>query len=322
MTNLSNEYNKVLKYLEEHNPKGVQTKKPSRKEPPLKSKKAENLDIEKKRTEVKKLMDASSYTFVPGDRFESSKPPIILSKGFDVSKFESFMRSKLIDNHKKSQSYERPYISVSELVGCLRQTFYNRMKYTVDLKRQFNFSYLYLIQRIGDSVHDIFLNLYDFTEIEKTIVSEKYRVKGRIDGIKGNFIQELKTIDEEKFENKFIYSHYLQAIIYAYILNTEYDGYNIDTITLVYIMRNLKRIAPFDIPLDNDLAKTLLKRSPLLLSSIIQKTPPDPYGSKQEYCQWCLYKKYCEKDQCKEIHQPFAKSSINKAKKEKPIFVM
>lgn len=334
MSNLSNEYNKILSYLESHEPEGVLTKEPPRKEPP-KSKKVDAKPkqkpkdtLEEKRKEVKKLMDEASYTYVPGERFDGNyKISNGNSTGFDVGKFESLMRSKLIDNYKRMQSYERPYISVTELIGCLRQSFYSRMKYQVDLKQQFNFSYLYLIQKIGNEIHDLILNLYDFTEIEKSVVSEKYKVKGRVDGIREKIIYELKSIEDVKFENKFIYDHYLQALIYAYILNTEYDGYDINTVTLVYIMRNLKRIAPFDIPLDNDLAKSLLSRSPILLSSIKSKTPPDPYGSKKEHCQWCLYKKYCEKDPCEKVLQPFAqkpKKVTKKVKKEKqkPVFNM
>jgi CRISPR/Cas system-associated exonuclease Cas4 (RecB family) len=334
MSNLANEYNKILSYLESHEIKGVPSKEPPRQEPPKpkkvdakpKKKDPPKDDLDKQREEVKKLMEEASYTYVPGERFEG-KQPSNSSTGFDVVRFESLMRTKLIDNYKRMQSYERPYISVTELIGCLRQSFYSRMKYQVDLKQQFNFSYLYLIQQIGDQIHDLILNLYDFTEIEKSVVSEKYKVKGRVDGIRESIIYELKSIEDAKFENKFIYDHYLQALIYAYILNTEYDGYDIKTVTLVYIMRNLKRISPFDIPLDNDLAKFLLSRSPILLSSIKQKTPPDPYGSKQEHCQWCLYKKYCEKDECQKVFQPFAKKQqpvTNKVKKEKkkPVFVM
>lgn len=332
MTNLAHEYEKILSYLENENIKGVPAKEPKRKEPP-KQKIEEKLKPKKepseKREEVKKLMEEASYTFMPGERFEKLNEQKTDSRGFNVTKFESLMRSKLIDNHKRMQSYERPYISVTELIGCLRQSFYSRMKYQVDLKRQFKFSYLYLIQKIGDEIHNLILSLYDFSEVEKPVVSEKYKVKGRVDGIRGRYIHELKSFEDEKFENKFIYDHYLQALIYAYILNTEYDGYEIDTVTLVYIMRNLKRIVPFDIPLDNKLAKSLLERSPLLLSSIKAKTPPDPYGAKQEHCQWCLYKKYCEKDDCKEVFQPFAEKQKQpvskepkKKEKKKPVFVM
>jgi len=325
MSNLSNEYNKILSYLESHELKNGGLLKESRKKVPPKSKKADfkvkpqsKDPLEEKRKEVKKLMDAASYTYVPGERFEGANKSLNTLTGFDVSKFESFMRTKLIDDYKKIQSYERPYISVTELIGCLRQAFYSRMKYKIDLKQQFNFSYLYLIQQIGDEIHSLVLNLYDFTEIEKSVVSEKYKTKGRVDGIREANLYELKSIEDSKFENKFIYDHYLQALIYAYILNTEYDGYDIKTITLVYIMRNLKRIVPFDIPLDNDLAKSFLERSSTLLSSIQSKTPPDPYGSKKEHCQWCLYMKYCEKDQCQKVFQPFSqKHPVSKSKKEK-----
>ena len=225
------------------------------------------------------------------------------SKGFDVDKLESLMRMKLVEEHKKLQSYERPYISVTELFSCLRKSYYNRLKYVVDLNSQYSFSYLYLINKIGSEIHDVIQQLYDFTDIEKTIISEKYHVKGRIDATKENCLVEIKTIDDTKFKYKYIDDHYHQGLVYAYILNTEY-GYSIDTITIVYILRNLKKIVPFDTEYNVELSKKFLSFGPLLYNSILKKKVPEPINATAEQCKYCNYKKYCRND-VTEIKRPY-----------------
>jgi len=298
-------YSKLLLYLENENKISATSKIKQKKKPEVKKK-----DL---KDETKKLLEESTDLFSDVSYKINNS-----SKGFDVIRFESLMRSKLIDNYKKLESYERPYISVSELYSCLRKTYYIRSRFPIDIKKQFQFSYLYMIQKIGNNVHDIVQELYDFTEVEKTIISQKYKVKGRIDSIKENFLYELKTIDPPKFKGKYIDEHYYQGLIYAYILNSEYN-YNIDTITIVYIPRDLKRIIPFDLPVNNSLAKSFLNRAPILLSSLSKKIPPDPIGSNAEQCKWCLYKEYCKKDETN-MELPFLKKAnkTNKPKKEKP----
>lgn len=324
MSQLQNEYEKLLSFLKSQEPKvEVPAQKSVNKK--IESKPEIKTQKEKVLLNTKKLIEESEiYSYIPPLEQYNSK---FQSNGFDVKKFESLMRSKLIDSHKRIQSYERPYISVSELYGCLRQAFYSRMKYSIDLKKQFGFSYLYLIQHIGNEIHDIIQELYDFTETEKTLVSEKYKVKGRLDAVRERFLYEIKSIGAEKFKNKYIETHFLQANIYAHILNTEYDGYNIENVVLIYVLRNLKRIIPFDLPINNELAKSHLERAPVLLSSIEKKITPDPIGAIDEHCQYCLYKKYCEKDQCIKVHQPFKKQKniVKQQKvgnKERPAFLL
>lgn len=217
------------------------------------------------------------------------------SRGFNVNKFESLMRARLIDKHKKMQSYDRPYISVTELFNCMRKSYYIRQKYEIDVSKEYQFSYLYMINKVGDKVHDLIQNLYDHTEVEKTLVSERYKVKGRVDGIRDNFLLEYKTIDVDKFKNKYLPNHYNQGIIYAYILNKEY-GYKINTITIVYVTRNLKKIIPFDLPIDDNKAIKFLEGGPILLDCISNNIVPEPVNADKEQCHWCQYKKYCEKD--------------------------
>ena len=298
---VDNEYSRLLSYLDEHIivPKVKISKKEEK--------------VQSAKVETKRILEESSELFSDVSWKVNSNNS---SKGFNVNAFESLMRSKLIDDYKKLESYERPYISVTELYKCIRQNYYIRMRVPIDIKKQFNFSYLYLIQKVGNEIHDIIQNLYNFTETEKTIISQKYKVKGRIDAIKERFIYELKTIDPSKFKGKYFKEHYYQGLIYAYILNSEYN-YNIDTIVIIYIPRDLKRIVPIDLPIDNSVAKSFLDRAPILLSSLASRTPPDPIGSTSEQCKWCLYKEYCKKDETSMI-QPFMKSIKEPLKQKLP----
>lgn len=302
-SNLSREYANLIEYLKKQ--KSITSSRVKKKTP------TKNNDISES---TKQLLEECS------EKIHSDIPltkNIRTSKGFDVSKFESLMRSKLIDDYKRQQSYERPYISVTELISCIRKAYYSRLKYAINLEKQYRFSYLYLINRVGNVVHDLVQDLYDFIENEKPVLSEKFGVKGRIDGIRDNFVFECKTIDKDKFQNKYLESHFHQGNIYAYILNVEYN-YNIDTITIVYFTRDFKRIFPFDVPVDLNKAEDYLRRAPRLRNCIDRKIVPDPLGADKEQCKWCSYKKYCEEDRT-EIMQPF---KIKSKVKKKSVFLL
>ncbi len=286
----SNQYANLLKYLEDETDKTSSIKKDSIKK----------VEKEKVSIDTKQLIKDSLEGIYADVKFNTS--PTSTSRGFVVKDFESLMRAKLVDEHKRMQSYERPYISVTELFNCLRKSYYVRKKYKIDVASQYNFSYLYMINKVGNTIHDLIQGLYDHTEVEKTLISEKYKVKGRVDGIRSNFVLEYKTIDESKFQGKYIPNHYNQGIIYAYILNSEY-GYKIDTITIVYIIRNLKRIIPFDLPTDDKKAINFLELAPTLIHCLKNDIIPEPVNSDKEQCHWCQYKKYCEDDSNKIIPQ-------------------
>jgi hypothetical protein len=303
MTKLTNEYDRLLDYLEKQN-KPVEIPK---------VKKEEKTKKEKITTSTKMMLEnAKIEEFIDLPSFEIKKD----RKGFDTQRFEILMRSKLIEEYKTRLTYERPYISVTELCTCLRTCYYERKRYQLDMKKQYKFSYLYLIQKVSTVIHDIFEELYDFTEVEKTIVSEKYKVKGRIDALKPNMLFEIKTLDVEKFANKYIPEHFYQANIYAYILKTEYD-YNIDTITIIYVLRDLKHIKVFDLQVDNKVAENYLERSIILLNAIEQNKVVDPIGATMETCKYCMYRNYCEKDSFTKVSPPYLKEKSEEKPKEK-----
>ena len=303
----NNEFTDLLKYLQKQNKKEVNKKLSPKKVLPAVP-------------EVKQNKKAAKLTYDLMEGIHSDVVPYKISGGFDVGRFETLMRAKLVDEHIRSQGYDRPYISVTELLSCLRQKYYVRMKYEIDVEQQYGFSYLYLINQVGNTVHSLIQDLYDHTETEKTVVSEKFKVKGRVDGIRDNYLLEYKTIDESKFNGKHNKRDHHQGIIYSHILNTEY-GYKIDKITIVYIVRSLKRIVPFDLPTNPELAEKFLNRSFVLQSSLKQKVVPDIVGADVEQCKYCSYKKYCKPDGAK-ITQPIKKKTVSKPKKDKTVFLI
>jgi CRISPR/Cas system-associated exonuclease Cas4 (RecB family) len=192
----------------------------------------------------------------------------------------------------------------------------------------FKFSYLDIINEVANSIHDYIQEVYGFPVVQKTVVSEKYKVKGRIDAYKDDILYEIKTVEEDKFSGHYIPDHYNQGLVYSYILNSEYQ-YNIHTISIVYVMRNnVRKIIPFDIPIDNELAKKYLERSPRLLGHITRKAVPDPIAAIKEHCDFCPYIKYCKEDPAT-IAKPFEINKYEKYEKkideyvsQKPVFLL
>jgi CRISPR/Cas system-associated exonuclease Cas4 (RecB family) len=234
------------------------------------------------------------------------------NSGFDITRFEQQMRDELIKEYHQFSNYTKTYTSVTELMSCLKKVYFQRKKYEIDLQSEFKFSYLYLIKEIGKLVHKLVQRLYKFDEIEKTIISKKFNVKGRIDAIKGNTLYEIKTIDNEKFENKYELSHYQQGDIYAHILNNDYN-YKIKDISIIYVGRNLKTIFPFNnLPLNNQIAESFLNKS-LILTECLNKNII-PKDENKNDCMFCSYKKYCSENMI--ISRPANKNAVIETKDE------
>ncbi|RKX63685.1 MAG: hypothetical protein DRP42_07325 [Tenericutes bacterium] len=293
MTN-NEQYRKLIEYLQNQEHQVINTGKHFR----------------KTTFETKDLIDKSGFHTLSFQQLPKS------TNGFDVSKLESLMRSRLIEQFIKSQEFERPYISVTEICTCLRKSYYVRKKYSVDLKRMFSFSYLYLIQRVGESVHKVIQEIFGFSEVEKTIISEKYQVKGRVDAISNNVLYEIKTVDSVKFDSKKKPTDfYNQANVYAYILNNEYN-YDISTINIVCVSRNLKEVFPYDFTVNRKAAEAILTRAMILKSCLENENIPDPYGASKKECDYCNYRNYCQQHKCEKVLQPFSKDSSKVSKQD------
>jgi CRISPR/Cas system-associated exonuclease Cas4 (RecB family) len=274
---LKNEFDELLEYLEKQS---EVTKKVTIKETPLEKK-------------VDLSFDISEFKDIQSDVISRSENGTC--KGFDVNEFESLMRSKLVDEYNKSKNYDRPYISVSELLSCSRKIYYERKKYKVDPQQIFRYSYLALINHVGNSIHQFIQSIYNFNVVEKTVISQKYHVKGRVDGIKNNCVVEIKTFDQDKYTNTYLPEHFDQANIYAFLLNEDSE-FSIDTVTLVYAIRNLKKIEAFDIPIDTIRAISFLDKAIILKKCLDDNEVPLKDDSNKETCKYCPYKSLCKED--------------------------
>lgn len=301
---LENEFESLLKYLEKEKTK---KKKINSKKISQPKKKTGKSPKKEERNKIDEYKDIPS--FLPMSKTN-------LSIGFDVKKFESLMRAKLIDEHIRRDGWDRPNLWVTELIYCLRKSYYSRKKYKVEVSKLYNFSYLSLIQAVGNEVHKFIQKIYAFDNVEKKIVSKTYGVTGKADAIRDNFVLDFKTIDENKFTGSYKKEDYYQGLIYAYILNTEYN-YSIDTITIVYILRNLKNVYSFDLPVDNKKGKSLLQNALLLHKCLNDNKVPDIIGSTEEQCRFCPYITYCDGDG---KNNKLGKVEIDK--KDETIFLM
>ncbi|MFW6242536.1 MAG: CRISPR-associated protein Cas4 [bacterium] len=293
---LSNEYEKLLNIIdEEKRNKNKNIKKDNTiNDKPKKEFKTNNSFDDYKQLNINDYVTKSSNS-------SSSK-----NTEFDIDKFKSKLRKKLVSNYYNVRSYERPYISVTEILSCIRKCYYERMKYNVDENKLFSFPQLYIINEVGNKVHDILQSEYDFDETEKVLKSEKYKLKGRIDAIKNNTAFEIKTIDPKEYPiNNIRQKDYDQGIIYCYILNNEY-GYNINSLEVIYISRNLKDIQVLKTKIDFKRAEKLMDKSIELNKCLRLSKPPLYDKPAEDECKYCHFKKYCGND----------KSKVNKEQKE------
>lgn len=187
----------------------------------------------------------------------------------------------------------------------------------------FNFVYLNLAAKIGNTNHSFIQETYEFKEKEKTIISETYKVKGRCDATSGNFIYEIKPVDQDKIKDAYNKTHYDQAVIGAWILNNEYKYY-IDTITLIYYIRDNFRKNPiaFDFPYSSNRALELLSVATYLHKCLNDNIVPLK-TTDLKLCSYCPYIDFCKNEKLevpKEI-QKVVPNSVEEKKRKEAIFL-
>lgn len=306
----TSEYAGLLKYLEKEELKANSKKSKAK---PKEEPKKDSTKKEIKALTKEMMEETEVFSFVP--THVKKKYP---TEGFNIRLFEEKLVNKLIEKHKKLQSYERPYISVSELLYCLRASFYYRKKYSIDLKKKFNYPFLYLHQKIGDTVHATIQEIYGFDEVEKTVISDKFHVKGRLDALEEVFLIDFKPSAELREEMDM--KHYDQGNIYATILNTEYD-YKVEKIVIAYYISNFKDMQVFIKKVNLERGFEFLNKGKLLKNHLENNLVIDPFGATEKECRYCPYSEYCQKDGFQKVAQPkFKKIEDKKSEKkiEKP----
>lgn len=202
---------------------------------------------------------------------------------FDIRKFES----KLIEIIKKEKNigYNKEYLSVTELISCPRKVCFSRLNYPED--NHYIYPYLYIINSCGKLIHDIIQKNYDFDHVEKTVIDDEFKVKGRVDAVVGNNLIEIKTISTDQFDklSTYVQEHYNQANIYAYILNKNYNM-KVSIIEIIYVSRDLKGIKVIPATVNNDVGRSFMKRAEMIWECIKSKKLADGVQDKCEFCQW------------------------------------
>lgn len=315
MADEKSKFANLLNYLEAEEAAITKSKKPKQQQVKKPEPKVEKEPKEDPKERVRKMTkemmkETEVFSFVPAH--VKKKYP---TEGFNIRLLEEKLIKKLVEKYKKIQSYERPYISVTEVLNCLRSCYYYRKKYSIDLKKKFTYPYLYIRQKVGDAVHEAIQDVYSFDEVEKTVISEKFHVKGRLDGLSDVYVIDFKPSDKMKGEVDT--KHYDQGNMYATILNSEY-GYSITKVVIVYYILNFKDMQVFVSDVDIKRGFDFLKRGKKLKEHIENSMAIDPIGATEKECGWCPYVKYCQKDGYREVAPPQVKFQKIDKDEEKP----
>jgi CRISPR/Cas system-associated exonuclease Cas4 (RecB family) len=217
---------------------------------------------------------------------------------FSLKKLKTAFRKELLSDYYNYRNYKRPFISVTEVLSCIKKAYYFRMKYNPNENYLFNNPHLLLIQEGGKLVHKIIQKFYDFDYVEKVLKSDKYKIKGKVDGIKSKTVFEIKMVDHEEFKKiKTIRDNdYNQAITYTYLLIHDFN-FDINSIECIYVSRNLKDINVLKSDINLGKAKKFLDKSLMLYDSLTKsKIPEIDFNEDNQECYFCEFKDQCIKD--------------------------
>jgi len=264
-------------------------------------------DINKKNTKKKKRKKA--HTIIKDDKKNidaqtieiinnfDSKIKVPVQPGFDISAFEKILQQELISEYKKYQSFSHPNITFGECTSCIRQQYYKRKKYPLDLNRLFSFSYLFFIKEVNEFLLELVQSVYKFEEVNKIIESKKFNVKGNVHAIdkKTGHLYYFSVIEPENLKEDTKKSHFNIANVQTHILNNEYD-YRISNIVLIYLFRNLKKIEKYNAKPDENVSSIFLQNAILLKTALTNNAVPDKIGFTEKECRYCMFKSFCEKE--------------------------
>jgi len=171
-------------------------------------------------------------------------------------------------------------IHVSEVVSCLRRSYYLR-------KKILSVSPANALKLLGDSIHAAFqevLRREGFeTEFEVGLQLPNFKLVGHIDAYhpdKG-LVLEFKTVNkipETPYE-----SHVKQISIYKQLVNAKHSY-------IIYISRSDGQVKVFEVDNRYKNIKWAVERAKQLHESLTKDNPPPPEGNS---CQWCEFRFNC-----------------------------
>jgi CRISPR/Cas system-associated exonuclease Cas4 (RecB family) len=182
----------------------------------------------------------------------------------------------------KTRVSSNSVIHVSEVVGCLRRSYYYR-------KRFLSISPSNALKLLDDSLHSAFQEVlrregYE-VEYEVGIQLPQFKLVGHIDAYhpEKSILLEFKTtnnIPEQPYE-----THLRQASIYKELVNAKHCY-------LIYISRNDGRVRVFKVNNSKGIIKWAVERAKQLNEALIRDEPPNPEGNT---CQWCEFRLNCRR---------------------------
>jgi hypothetical protein len=249
----------------------------------------------------KKLEELSRESIRTGNQVDLIKK-IILQYYNDIpDKYKDKFIKTLLEPKEEDfiiKHKTRPYIRPSEISDCELKIFFDRCNYPKDKNIEIKYPYAQMMADIGSILHLYIQILYPFDKTEIDFYDKDIKVKGKVDGVIGNTIIEIKTVSDLYWESQ---DHIDQALIYSFILNK--NDYNIDSFEIAKLHRNLKeyKVLHYDYnnPKIQGRLRFLLSKIKKVLDSIEMK---DPLFLERDYnkCVFCPFKEECKKLKNKE----------------------
>lgn len=195
-----------------------------------------------------------------------------------------YMLNTVLDKYTKNEELSNNEVTVSELVRCLRRSYFDRNSWILQIG---------LSAFRGIAMHKLLLETFveKFGGEMEYVVKKEYNgitIRGTIDYINKDedFLVEVKTSNYHKILNRYIY----QAKMYMYLSGVSRAFVLLLTNTDAYVA---------DIPYDPNIEDIILKRATELHNALVNNIPPnstsiDPFESECHFCQYlheCLKSK-------------------------------
>ncbi len=222
--------------------------------------------------------------------------PFKLTEEYVIAKLKEYEAEEVY----KRTTYEKKTVNAYDLVGCIRKAYYG-VKGFEERPKANSYAFGEIVQQMGNVVHDV---------VQKRLPSESNELKIKITDIyditinvrtdilwNKDVVVEIKTKDVvPKAADP---EHIVQAMIYAYLLNT-YHGYEISLVQILYIARGKVGVKIFDVPITPDymdkVGNKIKRYTSDLMEFVKQNTPPpmDHQYVSTKACIFCNYEYVCK----------------------------